>query len=209
MTRLACLMLIAAAPAFASDPVQPLPPPPLPEPAVVSPARDPGAARARAAAPEASVAAERAVPERELGDFELSVKLALHIGLLTADVQVGHFYFFVAGNVGIPLLSNGQIGAFAGGPAFTFALSEKAESMWFMDLQALVNPGWISGRPFVGLGAGLGLRYLHKNGFTLAFKLPLLGGAIGASSGGTAEAVAYFYLANAIALPVVSLGYHF
>jgi hypothetical protein len=148
-------------------------------------------------------------PVEPVKDISVSVQLAINVGLVSVDVQVKRFYAFTSGNVGVPLLSNGLIGAFAIGTGYTFALSQPGDSMWFMDLFGLANPGWMSGAPFLGIGAGLGLRFLHRSGFTMGFKLPLLGGVIGANQSGTAAAVGYFFLANAIALPVVSFGYRF
>jgi hypothetical protein len=191
MTRIACiLVLVVSIPALAQTAPPPVTLPPAP------PA-------------EVTVAAEPAPAVEPVRDVSLSIQLAVNVGLLSVDVQVRRFYVFAAGNIGVPLLSHGLIGAFAMGAGYTFALTSPSDSMWFMDLFGLANPGWMNGSPFIGLGAGLGFRYLHRSGFTMGLKVPLLGGVIGANQNGTAAAVGYFFLANAIALPAVSFGYRF
>jgi hypothetical protein len=159
---------------------------------------------------------EKSVPPI-VNNTSLSIQLGVNVGLLAVDIQVRNFYAFAAANLGVPLLTNGDMGAFAAGAGYTIALSRPSESMWFMDFLGIANPAWM-GRNWqsnklqagIGLGAGVGLRYLHHSGFTLGLKLPLLGGFI--YNGGPQEVsktVGYFFLANAIALPVVSLGYRF
>lgn len=147
-------------------------------------------------------------------DNSVSVQLGVNIGLLAADLQIRNFYLFGAGNIAVPLITDGGVSAFATGAGYTFALSKPAESMWFMDLLGILNPArtnWLAADKWgLGLGAGIGLRYLHHSGFTMGLKLPLLGAYI--DNGGeqsTQSSVALFFLANAIALPVVSLGYRF
>lgn len=180
---------------------------PLPEAQVQEgPAASRAAARLRAPSAEVAAPAEGASQApRETG---FSVQMAAHLGLLQVDLQVGRFYAFAAGNIGIPLLTDGQVGAVTGGLGYTFALQKSAQVAWYMDLLAVGNFMWLGQRPMGGFGAAMGFRMVHASGFTMGFKIPALGGEIG-SGGGTQLAVAYFFLANAIALPVFSLGYRF
>lgn len=151
----------------------------------------------------------------------VGVHAAANIGLLAVDLHVRRSYTFLAGNLGVPLVTNGDIGAFALGSGYSFPLSPPGESMWVMDLFGLVNPGWqrrydffnctqFSCQPFVapffGLGVGLGFRYLHWSGFTFGIKGPVFGAAINGGDTSSA-AVGMFYLANLIGLPILSFGY--
>lgn len=149
---------------------------------------------------------------------------ALNVGLVGADLQVGRSYSFIAGNAGIPMLLAGDFGAFALGSGVAVRLSSPGESVWVLDIFGLINPGWhtrsvscdMSGcaaekAPYLGLGVGIGFRYLHWSGFTFGLKAPIFGGAINASSTDTAassaDAVSLFFLSNLVALPIVSVGY--
>jgi hypothetical protein len=147
----------------------------------------------------------------------VGVHAAVNIGLLAVDLHVNRSYTFIAGNLGVPLVTNGDLGAFALGSGYSYPLSPPGETMWVLDLFGVVNPGWqamwnsgftsYSAQPFVGLGVGVGFRMLHWSGFTFGLKIPVFGAAI---NGGTrtSESVATFYLANAISLPIVSFGLH-
>lgn len=149
---------------------------------------------------------------------------ALNVGLVGADLHTGRSYSFIAGNAGIPMLMAGDFGAFALGSGVAVRLSSPAESVWVLDIFGLVNPGWhtrslgcdINGcgaerAPYLGLGVGIGFRYLHWSGFTFGLKAPIFGGAINASStdaaASSADAVSLFFLSNLVALPIVSVGY--
>jgi hypothetical protein len=140
---------------------------------------------------------------------------AVNVGLISVDLHVGHSYSFLAANVGIPLVTNGLTGAFAVGSGYSFPLSAPGESMWVMDVFGVANPGWQRTSCFdcvnptqfyVGLGVGIGFRYLHWSGFTFGLKAPVFGAAPGGGTS-TSETVGTFYLANLIALPLVSFGY--
>lgn len=198
---------------LASQPAPSAPPLPAPEYWAPAPqASAPQATVAQAPVPQSSPVAEVSAPAEVVpqGPKEsgVSVQMAAHVGLLEVDVQIGRFYGFAAGNIGIPLLTDGQVGALTAGLGYTFALRKSAEVAWYMDLLALGNFMWLGQMPMGGFGVGMGFRMVHASGFTMGFKIPALGGEIGAG-GGTQMAVAYFFLANAIALPVFSLGYRF
>lgn len=150
-------------------------------------------------------------------EVHVGLHAALNIGLLSVDLHVKRWYSFIAGNLGVPMVTNGELGAFAVGSGYSLPLSPPGDSMWLLDLFAVVNPGWqtrwdqfsmdSSARPFVGLGVGLGFRLLHWSGFTFGIKVPVFGAAINGGST-TSEAVSTFYLANGVGLPIVSFGYH-
>ncbi|MBL8952172.1 MAG: hypothetical protein JNK82_15425 [Myxococcaceae bacterium] len=178
------------------------PPPPPPPAAAAEPAPTPPAA-----------VVDDALPTT------IGIHVGLNLGLFSVDAQAGHFYGFIAGNAGIPLVSNGNLGSVVAGVGYTFALTQ-GESRWMMDVLGIVPVGWMqnfstNGRDiYGGAGVGVGFRYLHRSGFTLGFKVPVFGFTLGtpvANAGGSAGAtsVGLFYLANAISLPVVSFGFRF
>lgn len=196
-----------APPATPPPPSAPPPPPPVdvaaPPPVVPPPAvGNPVVPRVPAPPP---------VEDRSVG-----IHVAVNLGLFAFDVHQGHFYGFVSANAGIPLVSNGDIGAFALGLGYSAPLSHPDESMWFLDFFFEALPGWwnlgsrLNPSFFVGAGVGLGFRYLHRSGFTVGFKLPVFGASFSSAVGFTAAAsVGTYYLFNAIALPVISFGYRF
>jgi hypothetical protein len=193
------LSLIAAS-AFAQEEVAPPPPPPP-------------AAQGEVSAP----APAPAPAEPAVSDHTVGLHLAANVGLFSLDVHQGRLYGFVAGNAGVPLLSNGQTGSFALGLGASFAVSPPAPSMWFFDVFAMTLPGWTTqgnGREVaVGIGIGAGFRYLHRSGLTFGFKVPIFGASVGPGAtsvfGGTGQMVSTFYLQSAIALPMLSVGYRF
>lgn len=220
-----CLVLGAAALAketqavAAPAPSEPPPPAvaPAPEPipdappvaAVPPPATAPAAAPALTPAPIVNVAK---------GTW-FGAYAAVNIGLIGVDLHIDRSYTFLAGNLGVPLVSNGDFGAFAIGSGYSFPLSTPGDSMWVLDVFGVVNPGWQRRYdacfdfgcspvtyPFVGLGAGVGFRYLHWSGFTFGIKAPVFGAAINGGAT-TSAAVGTFYLANLVGLPIVSFGF--
>lgn len=144
---------------------------------------------------------------------------AVNIGLIGVDLHVDRSYTFLAGNLGVPLVTNGDFGAFAVGSGYSFPLSAPGDSMWVLDVFGVVNPGWQRRYdacfdfgcspvvyPFVGLGAGVGFRFLHWSGFTFGIKAPVFGAAINGGNT-TSAAVGTFYLANLVGLPIFSFGF--
>jgi hypothetical protein len=175
-------------------------------------AADEGAAPPAPPAVEAPVTPSITPPS----DHYFGINIAANIALFSIDAQVGHFYAFAAGNLGVPLLTNGNGGGFAVGAGYTRAISDPAESMWYFDVFAMATPGWFDAfkRPVVGLGAGVGFRYLHRSGFTFELKAPVFGLAVGPGvnanyDGGTGEMMSKFYLGSLIGLPIASFGYRF
>jgi hypothetical protein len=187
----------------------PLPsPPPAPPPIEAAP---PPAAVPPAVAPGSTPAPREVVSDRSIG-----IHVGLNLGLFAFDVHQGHVYAFVAANAGVPLVSNGSVGAFALGMGYSTALSRPDESMWFMDFFVDALPGWVRTSGLntpdlvVGVGGGLGFRYLHRSGFTLGFKVPVFGASFTTQPNvDTAQSVGSFYLFNLIALPIISFGYRF
>ena len=161
----------------------------------------------------AVIAAEPAAPGEVTPPAQRSfgVHVALNVGLIGVELQHDHFYGFVDGNIGVPLLSRGSQIAFAVAAGLTHAIPAPAASMWFFDVFGLVNPGASTRVGYVGFGLGLGLRYLHASGFTVGLRLPIFGAAVidpkvGRTFG---TAVELFYGANLIALPILSVGWRF
>jgi hypothetical protein len=147
-----------------------------------------------------------------VSDHSFGIHVGANIGLFEIDGQHGHFYAFGAGNLGVPILTDGRVGFGMIGAGYTFALSSPGESMWYMDVLALGTAGRVDPSVTIGGGIGIGFRYLHRSGFTFSAKVPLFG-ATGQVSGNYgysgAAALGNFYLASAVSLPVVSLGYRF
>jgi hypothetical protein len=160
-------------------------------------------------ADEAAVVEERA-PDRSIG-----AHVAVNVGLFALDAQLGHFYAFGAGNLGVPLLTDGRAGFGMIGAGYTFALGPITESHWQVDMMGLATAGRIdSYQTLGGVGVGVGFRYLHTSGFTFGAKIPVFGATLplGGSSpfGGPytgAASLGNFYLASFITLPCVSFGY--
>jgi hypothetical protein len=149
-------------------------------------------------------------------DSSVGVFTALNLGLFGVDVHQGKFYGFAAGNLGIPLISNGAMGAFTLGAGYSLQLSENEGSGWYLDVFGELAPGWVQyvvydaptqGSGYLGIGVGVGFRYLHKSGLTLGLKVPLFG--IAAGGGSASTSVLTYYEANLIALPALSIGIRF
>lgn len=200
------LTMEAPAPSLPPPPSAPPPPPPIeaaPPPAAVPPP---------AVAPVYPPA-----PREVVSDHSIGIHVGVNLGLFAFDVHQGHFYAFAAANAGIPLVSNGSIGAFAIGFGYSTTISRPDESMWFMDFFVEALPGWQQQNArfgtadlVVGVGGGLGFRYLHRSGFTMGFKLPVFGASFSTQSNfSAAQSVGVFYLFNGIALPIISFGYRF
>lgn len=189
------LSLVSSAAAFAQGETPP-PPPPSSEGVAV--------AEVPASAP-ASIVSDRSI----------GVHVAANIGLFEVDAQYGHFYAFAAGNLGVPILTDGATGFGMAGLGYSIALSSPGESMWYLDLMALGTAGRTrTDNAIVGGGLGLGFRYLHRSGFTFSTKVPIFGATaepVSAPFSGFngAQSLSTFYLASLISLPVVSIGYRF
>jgi hypothetical protein len=189
-----------------SAPEAPPPPTSLPTPSATPPSGLAPAVLPPTPGPEYEVVSDRSV----------GIHIGVNLGLFVFDVHRGRFYGFASANAGIPLVTNGQVGAFAIGLGSSTPLSRPSESMWFMDFFFEALPGWFAqpsssaAGPVVGLGAGLGFRFLQRRGFTVGFKVPVIGASFSGFSNFTpANSVGFFYLFNGVALPFVSFGYRF
>jgi len=175
-----------------------------------------------AVAPAPAAAAEPAVrtvvdPERYFG---------LQIGIapsLMLDFQYRHFYAFLNGSLLFPFISqsgfsNGSYGTyqlwdFMLGIGPTVRLSD--QSRWHFDVLLLAgvfnwdtNGNGRGGQAWGPVGVGFGFHYTLENGFTLGFKVPLIGASFGDSST-PSESLGRFYLATLGGVPFMSLGYRF
>lgn len=220
------LCLVSGLAAFAQDPPVATPPAPSePPPPAVAPAAQPipDAPPVAAVPPPATLVPPAAVaPAPNVNVAKgtwFGAYAAVNIGLIGVDLHVDRSYTFLAGNLGVPLVTNGDFGAFAIGSGYSFPLSAPGESMWVLDVFGVVNPGWQRRYdacfdfgcspvtyPFVGLGAGVGFRFLHWSGFTFGIKAPVFGAAINGGNT-TSAAVGTFYLANLVGLPIFSFGF--
>lgn len=167
-------------------------------------------------APDAGTLAVPAIDANQPRLTTFGLHAALNLGL-ALDVHRGSVYGFASGNIGLPAVSKSPLGMFAIGLGFSAPLTS-SESPWYFDCFAFTVPGWqkipglVRAPPFIGLGVGLGFRWVHRSGFTLGFKVPLAGMAFGEGAGvapTVSQYVATFYYASVFALPVVSLGYSF
>jgi hypothetical protein len=151
-------------------------------------------------------------PVNIVSDKSIGVHVAANIGLFEVDGQYGHFYTFAAGNLGVPMITNGQVGFGMIGAGYSVPLSQPSDSMWYLDLLALGTAGRVSQDQLVaGAGLGIGFRYLHRSGFTFSAKLPVFGATTALSGQGFdgASSLGAFYLANLVSLPAISIGYRF
>jgi hypothetical protein len=147
-----------------------------------------------------------AVSERSVG-----IHVGANVGLFELDAQFGHFYAFGAGNLGVPMITDGSVGFGVIGAGYTVPLSAPSESMWYLDLLALGTAGRNDERTVAGAGVGFGFRYLHRSGFTFSVKVPVFGATTALSGPGMdgATSLGHFYLANLVSLPLLSVGYRF
>src|SRR5450432_1575468 len=186
-------LLLGALPALAQDTASAPPPPPP----------------ASAPAPEATVSEAAVSGEKAVSTHSFGIHTGVNVGLVQVDAMYDHFYGFASTTLGVPLLSSGDIAIGNVGLGYTTALSSPGESMWYFDIygQGLAGKmnlsGLQSGSGFGAIGLGVGIRYLHRSGFTVGFKLPVFGVSFGdaVSSGGSfngPNSLAYYYLGNVL-----------
>jgi hypothetical protein len=154
------------------------------------------------------------VSERSFG-----IHTGVNIGLIQLDAQYDHFYAYASTTLGIPLITNGNDFVGNVGLGYTVALSSPAESMWFFDMYAQGLGGKMAlstntPSSYGALGLGVGLRYLHRSGFTIGFKLPVFGVSFGdaVSSNGSfngASSLGGYYLGNLMSSAPLTLGFRF
>ena len=209
MLKKTFLLMCLSAVAFADGDRKPLMVPP-PPPLVVTPVSDEAAEKARLQA--------EGVSRRYVG-----IHGALNLGVLTVDSMWNRFYGFLAGNVGIGVLTEGRYVVLSGGFGYSWALSRVGESMWFLDVMGIVPVGWTTDADrdayanrsstfgYAGAGVGVGFRYLHRSGFSLGIKVPLGGLVMGGYYGNfsLSDSIGFFYVSSAAGLPLLSFGYRF
>lgn len=163
------------------------------------------------AGPGEAAAPEPSGPPRSFGvNFGVTPSVML-------DVDYNLFYGFLNVNLVFPLATassshpwwTGSVGA-------GVSLPVSKNSRWKFDIFGSVLPlaGLESSKTYVSIGVGLGMHYTFPSGFTVAFKLPALGYTVrtctyDCSNLDSGEAFAYYFLASAMGLPIVSVGYRF
>jgi hypothetical protein len=124
------------------------------------------------------------------------------------DVDYKLFYAFFNFDFVMPAVYAGKFIAFAAGGGVNFALGKR--SGWKMEAFALVAPLEFNRDWWVGLGAGIGFHYTGRSGFTAGFKIPVVGYTVTTDPfTQPVQRFAYFYLAAAAGLPMISVGYRF
>ena len=149
-------------------------------------------------------------PTPEWHNFGVHLGIAAGVAL---DGDYKNFHTFVSTSFLFPLVSSGDLFAFTAGAGASFALSPS----WRIDLFGHVAPLFWKGvtsynqtSTFVGVGVGIGFRYVSANGWCLGVKLPLLGAAPGdypAYNSSVGVVAAYYYIASGVSLPVFSVGW--
>jgi hypothetical protein len=146
----------------------------------------------------------------------IGLHAGLNLGLIVVDAHLDSIYGFVASALGVALITEGEGAVGVMGIGYSFALSPRGETMWMFDLFGEACGGNLAitqnkqDALTGGLGLGVGFRWLHHSGFVLGFKVPVFGAAIANRGiGNVGKSVGFFYLANLISLPLISLGYRF
>lgn len=153
----------------------------------------------------------------------VGVHVGVNVGLFAVDVQAGRFYAMLAGNAGIPLLTNGSFGAFSGLVGYSVPLKRSRRSQWKLDMNLHLQGGFTADYLYnalatgpnridyghIGGGVVLGFRYEHDSGFSMGFRAPLFGYSFSRANRALSSGVSLYYLGAAVSLPVVSFGYRF
>jgi hypothetical protein len=171
----------------------------LAEPSAASPV---AATAAPAPSSNPTISASGPVRARHFG-----LQLGLAPGLML-DYESGHFYSFIHANAVLPMASSGSLLGFSAGLGGTFPIM--SNSRWKMDVFLHFDPVRFGSDVNLGAGFGIGFHYTAANGFTLGFKVPIIGysGTINGNNS-AANGVAFYYLGGVMGLPVISLGYRF
>lgn len=163
-------------------------------------------------------------PPPPLSNRHVGLQLGVGPGNVFLDVDYGHFYGFVGTSIGYPIIFSGsdqaQFFGFGVGAGGTWRMSPR--SHWKFDLVGTLTPTWWGGFS-AGIGIAAGFHYTSPSGFTVGFKIPLIGAAPGCNKivgdynenggcqkvSGGASLVGNYYLQAAMNLPLVTLGYRF
>jgi len=150
-------------------------------------------------------------------------------GILGIQLEIDNFYVFASGSVMFPFVFEGQWKIFAAGIGPSFYINR--DKTWKFDIffaatldiadrhfQYLENGRWENDTYKdinLGLGGGFGFHYNNPNGFTLAFKAPIIGAYLDLVDSeqygdypNSQDFVGY-YLSFLAGIPCVSVGYRF
>jgi hypothetical protein len=161
-----------------------------------------------------------APPKAASTDHYIGISTGANLGLLQVDVMQDHFYAFASTTLGVPLLTNGDVAVGTLGLGYAFTLSDNGDSKWLFDVYGqgmggrmnMTNYGGNAG--FGGIGFGVGVRFLHKSGFMIAFKLPVFGAGFGdaASPNGSfngSASLGTYYLGYLASSAPFTIGFRF
>jgi hypothetical protein len=186
--------------------------------AVMSAERAEGRAQetAPAPAPAAAAAAEPAPGASEPpdeGTAESNRHFAINLGIppgIALDLDYGYLYIFGDVSIVFPAATDGEWVPMSWGAGVNFPPA--SNKRWKLEIFAQYSPMRTSSNEdwMHGFGVGLGVHYTADSGLTFGFKTPIFGYAV-VSSGfeSSGEAVAMYYFASGVGLPIASLGYRF
>jgi hypothetical protein len=161
--------------------------------------------------PTAAVTTPAPAPARER---YVSLQFSGAPGLML-DVDYRLFYAFANFPFVYPAATGGGLLTMSFGLGLNFPVARG--SRWKMEVYGFVAPlrfsidneeDYPNENPWsVGIGIGIGLHYTFPSGFSIGLKSPVIGYATGSAAVGSGFAA--FYLAGAMGLPLLSMGYRF
>lgn len=161
-----------------------------------------------------------AVPRRQR-HFAINLGISPSIDL---DLDYRLFHGFANLGLVLPLATKGSVWPFALGaglgipvdsshPAFRLDVFGYGSVVWSVSKSEYYASGYSASAPIVAFGLGLGVHYTLANAFTVGLAVPVMGYSVTPAGsvydGGTAQGIAFFFLASAEALPLGYLGYRF
>lgn len=142
------------------------------------------------------------------------------LGTVAVDVDYKHFRAFASTNLILPIMTASEGNRLwltaAAGAGVTVPMGKT--SRWKLDVFGQVLPlHTTSFYTYLGFGLGAGFHYTAPSGFAVGFTFPVIGFStrLGSSPYGYDAAfryndsLAYYYLAGAAGMPIVTLGYRF
>ncbi|MDD5308633.1 MAG: hypothetical protein PHU25_15050 [Deltaproteobacteria bacterium] len=141
---------------------------------------------------------------------------AVNIGIppeLAIDLDYGYFYAFGDVSIVFPAATDGDWVPMSFGMGVNFPPA--SNKSWKLEVFAQYSPMREGSEEWIhAFGVGLGVHYTADSGLTFGFKTPIFGysaksGSYSDSGGSSGEAVAMYYLASGVGLPLASLGYRF
>ncbi|MGC4118091.1 MAG: hypothetical protein QM765_26780 [Myxococcales bacterium] len=163
-------------------------------------------------------------PEIPSVDRHFGVQFGLAPGILALDLAYGSFYGFLSGSLALPLYSIGSGNNFGGitlAPGLTFKLADGHN--WYFDLFVHGTVAWYGHQDYGyypygytkrtsvdgSAGLGMGFHYTSPSGFTVGFKLPIIGAAFGEDVSDQKSSGGYYYLNALVSFPAATIGYRF